>query len=329
MISIIMPVKNAQPFLPECITSIQGQSYEDWQLIAVDDHSSDNSLNILETAAHTDNRIRVVNNPDHGIIPALQHGYAFAEGDYITRMDADDIMPQTKLELMLNKLQHSPGCQLVTGKVSYLNPSELNDGYKKYELWLNSQVDTKNQFDEVYKECVLPSCCWLISKAHFQQVDGFANLEYPEDYDLCFRFYGAGYKMAYIDDILHYWRDHPDRTSRTSPVYQDNSFLPLKVKWFALLNYGSEKSLVLWGAGKRGKRLAQLLIEQDIPFRWACNNPNKIGHNIYDQYLEDITTVFNEQQDQQIIIAVSEPEEQRLIAAQINQYPNIESFWFC
>lgn len=324
-----MPVRNAQPFLPECITSIQGQSYIAWQLIAVDDHSTDGSLKILEAAAHTDKRIRVVINPGHGIIPALQYGFIFAEGDYITRMDADDVMPQTKLELMLNKLQHSSGCQLVTGKVRYINQAELNDGYKKYERWLNSQVDAKNQFGEIYKECVLPSCCWLISKVYFERVNGFTNLDYPEDYDLCFRFYGAGHKMAYVDDVLHYWRDHPERTSRTNPVYQDNSFLPLKTKWFQQTDYDATKSLVVWGAGNRGKRLAKLLINQGMPFQWACNNPRKIGHNIYDQHLEDIKVVLDEQLDQQIIIAVSEPAEQRLIAQQVDQHPNIEAFWFC
>ena len=325
-----MPVKNSQPFLEECLTSIRAQTYADWQLIAVDDHSSDDSPAILKATALLDERIKVIQNEGNGIIDALSSGYAISNGDFITRMDADDIMPKDKLQHMLNHLPTAGDPALVTGKVEYLDDGTLADGYKKYAAWLNHQVDDKKQFKEIYKECVVPSCCWLMSRANFDRLGAFAGLSYPEDYDLCFRCYDAGFKISYADEVVHYWRDHPERTSRTSPVYLDNTFLPLKINWFLKIDYNPTKNLILWGAGKKGKKIAQLLIAQKTPFLWVCNNPKKIGHNIYGQTLHEIPEELNSLSCSQLIIAVADPEAQKAISTSLAEQPNTpdQVFWF-
>ena len=97
-ISILMPVKNADQFLEECLNSIVQQSFSDWELIAIDDHSTDSSYEILGEYQKKDGRIKVFKNQKNGIIHALRGALERSNGSYITRMDADDIMANIKLE---------------------------------------------------------------------------------------------------------------------------------------------------------------------------------------------------------------------------------------
>ena len=102
-ISIIMPVKNTAHFLSETISSILNQTEKNWELIAVNDNSTDNSKAVLTSFAQNDKRIKVIDNKGNGIIDALQLGYVFSNGNFITRMDSDDIMSPNKLETQKNK----------------------------------------------------------------------------------------------------------------------------------------------------------------------------------------------------------------------------------
>ena len=131
LISIIMPVKDAQQWLEECLASIQAQSIQNWELIAVDDHSSDNSLNILKMASEKDERIHVSINNGTGIIDALEAALSLTNGSWISRMDADDLMPPNKLELLFAALDSNEKA-VSTGKVKYFGEEEITQGYQEY-----------------------------------------------------------------------------------------------------------------------------------------------------------------------------------------------------
>ena len=91
----------------------------------------------------------------------------------------------------------------------------VGEGFTKYENWLNEVARTSIHYQEIYRECVIPSHCWLIHKDDLNAAGGFDPVVYPEDYDLCFGFYKLGLDVIGIDRILHYWRDRSDRISRT------------------------------------------------------------------------------------------------------------------
>ena len=236
MVSIIMPAKNAALFLKSCLDSIIGQSFQDWELLVVDDHSKDNSYNILQQYSQEDSRIKCLQNKGFGIIAALQTGYLESIGEYITRMDADDIMVVDKLKLMMASLKKATKPTVVAGKVKYISDGVLGEGFLKYQDWLNLQIDQNNQYKEIYKECVIPSPCWMTTRVNFELCGGFDSSIYPEDYDLCFRFYQNRLAIMGVDEVLHLWRDHADRASRTDKHYAENSFLSLKFKYFLLLD---------------------------------------------------------------------------------------------
>ena len=98
LVTIIMPVKDTAPYLHECLDSILAQTYQNWELIAVNDHSSDDSPNILQEYAAKDSRVRFFNSDKPKLIPTLQTGYAEAKGTLINRMDSDDKMPDYKIQ---------------------------------------------------------------------------------------------------------------------------------------------------------------------------------------------------------------------------------------
>src|SRR5690606_1202495 len=249
MVSIIMPVKNTSVYLLECIQSIINQTNKNWELIAVDDHSTDDSKAILHKYAANDARIKVLENTAKGIIPALQLAYSKSSGEFITRMDSDDIMVPEKLATQKQQLLQHGNNHIALGLVKYFSDNEMGEGYLKYENWLNELTKNGSNFSDIYKECVIASPCWMVYKTDFEKCGGFDSNIYPEDYDLTFRFYKNGLKCLPSNQLLHLWRDYPERTSRNHEHYAYNSFIELKVHHFLNIDYRINKKLLVWGAG--------------------------------------------------------------------------------
>jgi len=312
LISILMPVRNASAYLDECLQSIIYQTEKHWELLAVDDHSSDNSFEILQKYASQDPRITIFKNIEKGIIPALQLAFKKSSGELITRMDADDIMRQQKLELLKKQLLQKGKGHVCTAFVEYFSETPLGDGYQKYQNWLNELTSKNQNFNDIYKECVIPSPCWMVFREDLFRNGAFDPDIYPEDYDLVFRFYKNGLIVTAVKEPLHQWRDYAERSSRTDPNYADQSFLDLKVKYFLELDYDKNRNLILWGAGKKGKYLAKQFLLKEISFRWISNNERKTGLSISGNVLEDFK-VIKSIQNPQIIIAVAAPDDQKEI----------------
>lgn len=331
LVSIVMPVKNTALFLEECLSSILNQTYINWELLAVNDHSSDNSFEILTKYAEADKRIKVFNNNGKGIIDALKLAYAKSSWSFITRMDSDDIMQPQKLELMTADLKQNGKGNIALGLVKYFSKDGIGEGFSKYEAWLNGLTKKGNNFNEIYKECVVPSPCWMVGREDFEKCGGFNSGVYPEDYDLVFRFYQNGLKCLPSNELLHLWRDYPTRTSRTDKHYADSSFIEIKTNYFLQLHYDKTKNLVIWGAGKKGKFVAELLLKNNIPFQWICDNPKKIGKDIYNQKMLSFTALDNIK-DTQSIVTVASPKAQEDIKIYFDkrgQRPMLDYFFFC
>lgn len=328
-ISILMPVKNTANFLPDCLKSILQQTEKHWELIAVNDHSTDDSLVILEKYAKKDKRIKVFTNIGDGIINALRLAYKHSQGQLITRMDSDDIMLPKKLAILKKQLIIYGQGHLATGLVQYFSAERVGEGYKKYQNWLNNLTISGTNFQDLYKECVIPSPCWMVYRIDLEKCAAFRPNRYPEDYDLCFRFYENGLQIIPNDQFLHQWRDYPNRTSRTDKNYADNRFLAIKVYYFLKLALDKKRRLVIWGAGRKGKLIARLLIEQKIDFQWVCNNERKIGKDIYGQILLPFNAIKKMQQPQLIISVAGDLSQKEILHyLQKEQFRAGEDYYF-
>ena len=232
------------------------------------------------------------------------------------------------------------------------------DGYQKYENWLNNLTRHCANFTDIYKECVIPSPCWMLHREDLEACGAFHADRYPEDYDLCFRMYEVGLKVVTSDYTLHLWRDHNSRASRNDDNYADNRFLDLKLHYFLklerktnsssdvlqtsdefsgfpsdssdelpntalnssdILEMSDDRELVIWGAGKKGKMIAQYLLEKKVKFHWVCENERKIGVDIYGKKLHspELMPTLN---NPQIIIAVAGEDVQKEIITQLNNF---------
>ena len=330
-ISILMPVKNTAPFLIECLESIINQTETDFELIAIDDHSTDESYSILKKYSIKDKRVKVFKNTGNGIIEALRLAYSKSSGTYITRMDSDDVMSLTKLQVLTSNLMAFGSGHIAVGKVQYFSATPLGAGFKNYELWLNSLIEKGSNFEGIYKECVIPSPCWMVYREDLEKCQAFYPNVYPEDYDLAFRFYKEGLKPIACSQTLHHWRDYSTRTSRTHVHYADHTFLDIKMDYFLKLECDATKNLVLWGAGDKGKKVAKILIAQNIKFTWICDNPKKIGKDIYGQILYPLTALDTIENSQSIITVANlkAQKEIKLYFKERNLISNKDYFFFC
>ncbi|MFD2823663.1 glycosyltransferase family 2 protein [Lacinutrix iliipiscaria] len=331
LISILTPFKNTEAFLSECITSIMNQSYTHWELIIVDDGSTDYSYDLVSKYAQKDPRIKLLKNTGQGIIDALQLAYKHSQGDFITRMDSDDIMTKDKLNRLVSSLLQYGKKHVAIGCVRYFSDEGISNGYARYETWLNDLTKTGSNFSEIYKECVIPSPCWMIHREDFEACDAFNPNRYPEDYDLTFRFYKHNFTCIPCNKVLHKWRDYSTRTSRTHEHYAQNYFLDIKLHYFLELDHNPLQPLTIWGAGTKGKSIAKSLIDKGISFYWICDNQKKIGKHIYEQELLNFDYLKQIENPQCIVTVANEDAQNdiRLYFKNHKMQSMTDYFFFC
>ncbi len=286
---------------------------------------------IVKSFQEKDSRIKLYKNPERGIINALRHAFKHSKGQYITRMDSDDVMIENKLKVLQDNLTKYGKKHVAIGLVEYFSSEGIGDGYSKYETWLNDLTRKGKNYSEIYKECVIPSPCWMIHRSDLINCDAFIPDFYPEDYDLTFRMYMNKIKCIPCGEVLHKWRDYSWRSSRTHVHYAQNYLLEIKTKYFIAIDYNSKRPLVIWGAGFKGKTIAKYLLQFDIQFIWICDNPKKIGKQIYDQKMYHFDYLKQLEQPQSII-SVANVEAQCQIRSYFkeqNQIEMIDYFFFC
>ncbi len=322
-----MPVKNAGKYLKPCIDSILNQSCTDWELVAINDGSTDGSDKVLLEYAAKCTNIITADSTGKGIIDALQDAYKLSSGDIVHRMDADDLMPAKKLHWMYNALRVG---SVVTGKVSYFcDEREVGAGFEKYTDWLNGLMDVGDFWRDVYRECPIPSSAWMMFRSDFERIGGFDESVVPEDYDLAFRVLKNALDVVRLDKVIHHWRDSETRTSRNVHQYFPIAYVPLKVRYFLELHRVQNKTLVLCGAGKKGKLIAKELISKGQSFTWITNNEKKIGKDIYGFVLQSDQSI--DYKNTQMVLALSSPEEQIQLQKELDLKKlknNEDYFWF-
>jgi glycosyltransferase involved in cell wall biosynthesis len=330
LVSIIMAVKDTAPYLRDCLDSIVNQTYKNWELIAVNDHSSDATPQILKEYAEKDGRIRYFDSDGHRLIPTLQCGYKQVRGTLLNRMDSDDKMPHDKIETLVSEwLKYGKGHVIAGGTEHFVDEGEVGDGFLKYERWLNYVAKNNMHYQEIYRECVIPSHCWMLHKDDFDSIGAFDPNVYPEDYDLCFRMYREKLKVVGIDKILHHWRDRSNRISRTWDEYKDNRYYDMKLRFFFELDRDFKRPLAVWGAGRNGKDLIKSILPFDESVQWVCDNENKIGKDIYNIRMRHFDEI-PEMEEPQILVAVASPEAKIEIEQQLKTWAKkpVEDYWF-
>ena len=149
MISVIMPVYNTEKYLPAAVASVLGQSYTDLELIAVNDGSTDSSLEILKEAAASDQRVRIIDQPNGGVSAARNAALDAAVGEWIYFMDSDDVIEAGMLEDLLGL---SEGCDVVISGVIEHDLKKGEDAVTAYglpDIMLGSREEIGDYLEKV------------------------------------------------------------------------------------------------------------------------------------------------------------------------------------
>ncbi len=230
LVSIIIPVYNGEKFLKEAINSVLEQTYDNWELIIVNDASTDSSAKIARDYASSNNKIRLFNHSQNKYRSgALNTGITKARGEFICFLDADDIYFKDKTASQVDFLNKNPKIDMVYSNLEIFDES----GGKNYREAIDFKEDPKQLLLDVSEKFIkphtsshiilgykndfkiIPSCSVMIRREVFESVKFDENLKTGQDYDLWFQIIGQGYKVAKLPILSYYYRSHPGQITNT------------------------------------------------------------------------------------------------------------------
>jgi glycosyltransferase involved in cell wall biosynthesis len=259
-VSLLIPVHDAGPYLRPALRSVARQSFLDFEALLLDDGSTDGSPEVLAEIAARDPRFRVLSPGRVGLVKALNLLRAAASAPLLARFDADDAMHPRRLELQVAYLDENKGVGAVASLVRHFPRCSVRGGNLRYEAWLNSLVTHDEIERNLFVESPLPHPSVTMRAELLDRVGGYRDVGHPEDYDLWLRAWGAGFRFGKVARVLHSWRDHPRRLTRTDANYRVEAFLRAKAEALLAGPLAGGRPFVIWGAGMFGRRLTRLLV---------------------------------------------------------------------
>lgn len=200
-ISIIMPCYNAVPYLPQSVASVLAQTYSDWELIAVDDGSSDGTLTWLQ--AQTDPRVRIHAQSNHGVSAARNAGLNLSHGRYVAFLDADDTWAPNFLEKMVAALETRSDAVL-----AYCGWQNLGRPGSAGAPFIPPDYETPTKRETLFAGCRWPIHAAVTKRAPIISAGGFdQRLQNAEDYALWLELAGTT-TIVRVPEVLAYYHFH-------------------------------------------------------------------------------------------------------------------------
>jgi glycosyltransferase involved in cell wall biosynthesis len=204
LVSVILPVYNAEKFLEEAIESVLAQTFYDFELIAINDGSTDSSLAILERFSLADKRVRVISRENLGLIKTLNQGIELAQGDLIARMDADDICQPNRFECQVEFLAKNPDIVCVGAQIQLIDVNGRQIMGMQGPLD-HEDIDAANYSGKSHG-IVHPTA--LIRLSALRLIGGYRSVfRHAEDIDLWLRLAEVG-RLANLPVSLLKYRQH-------------------------------------------------------------------------------------------------------------------------
>ncbi len=211
LLSVCMPVYNAEQYVRQATESILTQTFSDFEFIIIDDGSTDGTRAILDELAERDPRIRLISRPNTGYTVALNEAIGMARAPYMARMDADDISMPQRFEKQIVYMQSHPECVLLGSRILTIDPfgSPL---YEPNHKLVHEEID-RQLLNGVGWAIVHPVS--MIVRSHLVALGGYrVEMEPAEDLDLFLRLAERG-KIANLTDVLLHYRQHIKSVNHT------------------------------------------------------------------------------------------------------------------
>lgn len=202
MISVIVPIYNVADYLPRCLDSILKQTYDNLEIILVDDGSTDNCGSICDSYAKEDNRIKVIHKANGGLSSARNAGLDIAKGDYISFIDSDDFIDESMYETMLKALKSNDA------DVCLCSYDRVNDNNEFFGI--TSYNDAVLSRDDAYEMLVQGNVYFVIACNKLYKKEIFNGLRFMEgkiheDEQLIHHIYGKCEKIVTLSDVLYHY----------------------------------------------------------------------------------------------------------------------------
>ncbi len=199
-VSVIMGAYNCEDTVSNAVDSILAQTYEDWEFIICDDASTDNTLNILKKyEKENSSKIIVLHNESNKMLAgALNECLKKASGEYIARMDADDLSAENRLQLLVDFLDNNPDYAVVGSYMQTFDENGRGEILKKLEEPSKFDVPKSNPFHHA---------TIMMRKSAYDALNGYTVKKITrrsEDVDLWYRFFAAGFKGYNLEQPLYY-----------------------------------------------------------------------------------------------------------------------------
>lgn len=281
-VSVLLPVRNGATHLPEAIASLEAQTLENFEVVAVDDGSTDRTAEILGAWAVRDSRVRVLHQAAAGIVAALERARSAARAPYLARMDADDVCDRSRLAEQRALMERESALVACGCGVAYFPQESVRDGARRYEEWMNASVTPDQIARDIFVECPLAHPSFFIRASALERVGGYRDQDWPEDYDLVLRLWASGGRFGKVPQLLLRWREGPERLSRTDPRYAAGAFLACKVHHLRRTLLVGRAGVVVWGGGPVGKAAARALLGAGTRvIAFVDVDPRKVGQVIH------------------------------------------------
>jgi len=283
-ISVTMPCRDCGATVGRAIESLLAQEGADFEVVAVDDGSTDDTLAVLKAYARRDARVRVVAMGHRGVVFAANAAIEAARGRYVARMDADDESLPGRLAAQARLLDERPDIGLVGCRVRFGGSRKRSAGYARYVDWTNTLLTPEAIGLNRFVEFPVPNPSIMFRRECVLEHGPYRDGNYPEDYELLLRWLEAGVRMAKVDAELLLWNDPPDRLSRNHPRYDVEAFYRIKTeylaRWLARHNPHHPGVRIL-GAGRVTRKRAERLLAHGVRFdAYHDVDPRKVGNVI-------------------------------------------------
>lgn len=280
-VSVLLPVRNAESTIGVALSSILCQSIREFEVLVVDDASTDATAEVASRWAERDPRVRLLSGGGGGIVEALELARGEASADLLARMDADDVALPTRLQEQVRLMGADSRVGICGTAIRYVPDEAVAGGARRYESWLNGLTCSDALHRDRFIECPLAHPTWLMRSSAVRAVGGYQDGPFPEDYDLLLRVVQEGWKLATVPSVRLLWREDPDRLSRRDRRYDTDAFARCKARHLRAAFPGRD-GVVVWGAGPTGKTFSRGWRSEGGTLRAFVEiDPRKIGQEIH------------------------------------------------
>lgn len=268
MVSVLLPFHDAEGTLDTAIQSIRTQTFSNWELLLIDNVSTDGSGVVAQAHAQHDPRIRLLKEERQGIAFALNTGLAEAQSRYIARMDADDTAHPERLMQQVEYLDAHPGIGVLGTATQFTSTVNESRGMQAFVQWQNELLSPRQHYVKRFVDAPLAHPTVMFRRELVDLHGAYDTGPLPEDHELWLRWMHAGVRFAKLPRPLLTWTDHVQRLSRTHANYSAEAFFTTKAKWIAAWyqhKYAGQRPVIIAGTSALCRERARLLMGHGVP----------------------------------------------------------------